>query len=562
MRFSTPKAALVAAALGLAPAALAQPAPPPSTPPVGLPVIDGTLTDPAYTLLGTNAGGPVSSFGGGNQLTALYAHVDDVTSALYLGIGGNISAGNRIIVFVDSRAGGYATGNYGAGGPGGVANFNAGHTFDVGFTADFAISIGAFQGNYFVNVTELAGTRGNGSSTDRYAGDANTQDDIAVIASDPNNGTTGIELRIPFSGTASDATRLVSDRRSMQFFAVVSGDNNDGYLSNSFLSPAAASQTSDYGTAAQNFETLQQDPLSYVWQPIAGRAGWRHLSWPVQGGTVADLAAQNHVQGPNTNFPNGGSNLLFKPAGVGFQAAQGLTQTIAPGDQDGTSRGFFWYHYDAASFPNGPASDFRPLPYTLEAGGIERQGDVSTFAGFDSFVLGGNPFALDFDTQTITTNGVVVGPLVYVFDPDLGTSGQYVTVFRNAPSLADRTVAPMQGMWIELGNTNPAAGDEASAGGNLITYPQAGRVQGNEPLIARTVAQRVLGFQLDRLTETGYTPEWLTARLAFVEGAGETRDAFDGGLPPAIDPENDARIAFVADVDGVPAYRGQDSRAY
>jgi hypothetical protein len=510
--------------------------------------VDGTLTDSPYMLLGTNAGGPAPSFSTANQLTALYAHVDPATNSLYLGIGGNISSGNRIIVFVDSRAGGYTTGNYGGQtGPGGVRGFNAGHQFDAGFTADFAVSIGAFEGNYFVNVTELAGMRGNGDSIDRYFGDANGSADIAGIGTtDATNVSQGIEIRLPFSGTASGATPIASDRQSMQFFALVSGDNPDGFLSNSFLSPAAATQTDNYGTAALNFETLQQDPLSYVWQQIDGRKGWRQLAWPVMGGTVANLAAQNHVQGPNTNFPSGGSNLLFKNSSIGqnFVPAQGLTQTLdATGSvASAISRGFFWYHYDAADFPQGPASDFRPLPYTLRAGGIEHQEDVIAFEnGSNVFVLGGNPFSLDFDTQKIVSSGQPVGALVYVWDPDLGTSGQYVAIDRNAPNLADRTVAPMQGMWIPVGSTSPAAG----LGGQQITYQQAGRVQTNEPIISLTAAQRVLGFRLDRLTEAGPVAEWVTARLAFVEGATAGSDAFDVSLPPAVDAASDARIAFL-----------------
>ena len=92
MALSTPRAALAAVLLGL-PLGLplgvaAQPAPPPSGGPVGTVTVDGTLTDSPYTRLGTNAGGPDPSFSTGNQLTALYAHVD--AGFLYLGIGGNI----------------------------------------------------------------------------------------------------------------------------------------------------------------------------------------------------------------------------------------------------------------------------------------------------------------------------------------------------------------------------------------------------------------------------------------------------------------------------------------
>ena len=194
MRFPTPRAALAAALVGLPLAASAQPA--------ALPAIDGTLTDAAYTLLGTNSGGPAPGFSTANQLTALYAYVDVPTSSLYLGIGGNISSGNRIVVFVDSRAGGFATGDYGGdNGPGGVRGFNQNHQFDAGFTADFAISIGAFEGNYFLNVTELGGTRADGGSTDRFRGSANDSPDIAaMVTTEPREPDAGPRAPHPVLG--------------------------------------------------------------------------------------------------------------------------------------------------------------------------------------------------------------------------------------------------------------------------------------------------------------------------------------------------------------------------
>ena len=372
-RFSTPRAALAAALLGLPLAASAQPLPPPTGGPVGTVTVDGTLTDSPYALLGTNAGGRAPSFSTSNQLTALYAHVD--AGVLYLGIGGNIENGNRIVVFVDSRAGGVTTGDFGASGPGGVANFRTGHRFDTGFTADFAIAIGTDGAapdqngvkNYYVNIVELGGTRAAGGSTDRYLG-SNRSPNVpgsavaAAVATTTTNTTSGFELQIPIGATASGTTPLASDRNSMQFFALVTGDS--GYLSNSFLTPADASQTGDVGNADVNFETSAPDPLSYVWQPVAGRKGWRHLAWPVEGGTVANYAAQNHVQGPGTASPTGTSNVLlsYDPSTASYVRATGTADLLESG------RGQLWYHYDAADFPGGVAPvGFRPRRWGARA---------------------------------------------------------------------------------------------------------------------------------------------------------------------------------------------------
>ncbi|HEX8299547.1 MAG TPA: T9SS type A sorting domain-containing protein [Rubricoccaceae bacterium] len=558
MPLLTPRAAFAAALLGLPLAASAQPAPPPSGSPVGSPTIDGQFsTAEGYTLLDDNTGGPASGFGTENQVAALYAYVDDVTNSLYVGVAGNIGNNNRLLVFVDSRAGGYSDGGFAdaPGAPGGVNNFNTGNTFDIGFTADFAIAIGTddSRSDFYVNVTEFAGTPGAGASTDRYIGSANGSPDIAVPASFPTNvtsTTTGFEIRIPLGATASASTPLASDRRSMQFFGLVTSDG--GFLSNSFISPAGAGD-GNYGSGAVNFEMATPDPVSYVWQPIAGRKGWRQLAWPVTGGTVASLAPQNHVQGPNTNHPSGSSNVILSlDPTLGYRYANALTDQLVSG------RGFFWYHYDAVDFPQGPPSDFRPLPYTLRAGGVEPQANVSTFfveaAQSGQFLMAGNPYSLDFDTQGLT--GSQLAPLVYVWDPDAGTAGGYVAVDRNSPVQADRTVAPMQGFWIQIAPT-PAA-----LGGFTFQYLQSARIQGNEPIIALTAAQRVLGFQLDRLTAEGPVSEWRTARLAFVDGAGEGLDVFDAGLPPSMPSGAEARIAFVGTRDGAADYRGQDSRAY
>lgn len=125
-------------------------------------VDDGILTEPQYRLLDDNTGGPAPSFGAGHEINALYAHVRyGASNALNLGIAGNVQAGNRILVFLDTRAGGYTTGDFGrTNAPPGLANFNSGTTFDPGFAADYALVIGTngAHDNYFVDLFTLAGT--------------------------------------------------------------------------------------------------------------------------------------------------------------------------------------------------------------------------------------------------------------------------------------------------------------------------------------------------------------------------------------------------------------------
>ena len=574
MPFSTTRAALAALLVGLPLAASAQPGPPPTSPPVGTVTVDGTLTDAPYTLLATDGGRTGLGFGPDNQLNALYAHVDPATNRLDIGLAGilqrndDTSNRNYAVIFFDTKAGGFSTGNFGrTDGPDfgqGVSNFSDTNAFDDGFTADYALQIGCGASDCYVSLFTLAGTAAGGGGSTLFIG-TTADPDVAVNlpTAAQDSRTQGFEISLTYSadGTGAD---LALDRNSVQMFAFITGAS--GFFSDQFLSPTDAGD-GNYGFDSVDFETKEADPVSLVWQPIAGRHGWRQLAWPVEGGVVANYAAQNHVQGPGTAFPDGESNVLLRTgSGTGddYVRASGLTDPLTSG------RGQFWYHYDMADFPGGviPAgSNFQARPYTLVAGGTEPQQDVSTSIGetYIGFTMAGNPFSLDFDTQSATVgSGVTFGPLAYAWDPDMGMAGGYVTIDRNAAAQSDRTVAPMQGFWLETVSapTLPLDGAPPALGGLTFIYPQAGRVQGNEPLVARSVPQRVLAFNLDRLTETGLEPEWHGARLAFVDGAGEGTDIFDGGLPPAVGPAG-ARIGFAATgTDGQPLYRGQESRAY
>jgi hypothetical protein len=104
-------------------------------------VIDGNIAEPDWHLLGTSAGGPAPGFGPGNEINALYADIDP--SYFYIAVAGNVQWGNRILVFIDSRPGGYSTGNFGRfGAPPGLVNFNSGTVFDVDFFPDYVLVIG------------------------------------------------------------------------------------------------------------------------------------------------------------------------------------------------------------------------------------------------------------------------------------------------------------------------------------------------------------------------------------------------------------------------------------
>ena len=256
---------------------------------VAQPTVDGDLTDTEYTLLDTNEGGAATGFGvpdgspsqNGSVLTAAYAYADPDTQTLYLGFGGTVEANfNKLLVYLDTRDGGYDNTDYGtAGENGGVSGFNSGGAFDDGFTADFVLDIRRGNasaanpsGDVFVDVVELAGTRSDDTDSITRTGFGDDDDDdgpVSVAVGQLPNQTSvnttdiGIELAIPYSTTAaSDDQPLVISQTSAALFAIITGQDGT-FASNQTLSPLAPG-TENLGTATVDFGTRAADPLSFM----------------------------------------------------------------------------------------------------------------------------------------------------------------------------------------------------------------------------------------------------------------------------------------------------------
>ena len=261
---------------------------------VAQPTVDGDLSDDQYTLLGTDDGGAETGFGvptgngaGGSILTAAYAYIDPVSRTLYLGFGGTVeNNGNRLLVFLDTRDGGYNTDDFGAnaGVDGNISNnFNNGGRFSEGFLADFVVEIrqvgdGDDDGDdfdVFVDIAELAGTSADATnSVTRSVFDNGADGDVVSIAfgdlpsqagktTADNTSDVGIEIAIPYSGgAATDATPLVIARQTISVFAIITGQDT-GFMSNQTLSPLP-SGTQNLGNGPANFEELGADALSYT----------------------------------------------------------------------------------------------------------------------------------------------------------------------------------------------------------------------------------------------------------------------------------------------------------
>jgi|GEM_PF-2145264 len=211
--------------------------------------LNGVIEESEWILLGTSDGGPFPSFGSGHEINALYWQLDE--DYLYFAIAGDVQDGNSIILFIDTEEGGYGTANYGRNSaPAGINNLNDGINFNGNFVANYAIRIGSFEGNYFLDLYTLSGTAGSGGGPSNFLGDANSNE----LGADPlnSNQTRGFEFRIPKSEINFDETH------ALKAFAMYAGDS--GFLSNQFITRANLGQ-GDFGNGSVNFDS---EPPSFV----------------------------------------------------------------------------------------------------------------------------------------------------------------------------------------------------------------------------------------------------------------------------------------------------------
>ncbi len=217
---------------------------------------NGNITETGWgAALATSAGGPTPGFGAGHEVNAIYVQASD--THINLGLAGNVQDGNRILVFIDSKSGGYNDGNFGrTSAPQGVDDFNSATTFDGGFNADYCLVIGtnAAGDNNFFDLFTLSGTAGMGGGPSTYLGDRFTSFSGAFTGANPanSNNTQGFEVGIPKSllGYTSGGVKV---------FAMYTSDG--GFLSNQFLTKAGA-MDGNYGGGAVVFGAAMPDPVT------------------------------------------------------------------------------------------------------------------------------------------------------------------------------------------------------------------------------------------------------------------------------------------------------------
>ena len=393
---------------------------------------DGQITEPEWTLLATDAGGPSQGFGPDNQLNAVYADIADDGSSVSLAIAGieEVTSNNYIVVFLDTQEGGVTGGGYDrTNAPAGVNAVNTDDTFDTGFEPDYALQINCVNGpdRCFFDLYTLTsdGTGSNNFLGEEASGATNSNDlGVTLPFTNQDSETLGFEVRL------ESFVDVGLDRAGIQAFAMIlsgsggasrPGGGTFGFYSNQFLTSAASGQ-GNYGAATPlDYNSLQMDPVAYAEFDFAGRDGngvgddrghW-FLGAPATGLTVDTLAARDFVFPICTSgcpVTNAVRNVAvdYDPSSSGpvapYVLASSFATPLVPGE------GFAWYLLDGRR-------DSQRLPWTLELGGPMVTGDVTRThsVNSDDYYLLGNPFPQPVDPAEFTAAGGAIADAFYVY---------------------------------------------------------------------------------------------------------------------------------------------------
>lgn len=159
---------------------------------------------------------------------------------------------------------------------------------------------------------------------------------------------------------------------------------------------------------------------------VDGGPGWRMLSLPLAGSTVATLAAQNLVQGLPDYYPGGAPNLFTGYDGTAWVAPAGGADALVPG------RGFIWYLHDVDFDPGDGSSASRALPMTLTIAGPPPPAEtvVPLHVVGNGWNLVGNPFPQALDLGALSAwaeGGSLRSGVAQTWDPAAGATGSYVS---------------------------------------------------------------------------------------------------------------------------------------
>ena len=195
---------------------------------------------------------------------------------------------------------------------------------------------------------------------------------------------------------------------------------------------------------------------------ISGDAGWRLLSLPKTGGTVADISDDTPVQGVTGGDDAGATDTNF----ILYQSGSSFSEPTNVSTAWGDGFGFGLYFFNNTT--NGSAT----LPVTLDASGSEPSSDVNVTlnttasgstagsgAASSKYTLVGNPFSSNYDINQMTFTGDGIQNNVQFWNDGSNT---YATGDRSSAFI----VAPWQGFWVEVSSSQTTS---------ALAFPTSGK---------------------------------------------------------------------------------------
>jgi gliding motility-associated-like protein len=226
---------------------------------------DGTITETAWGK-GSMEDNILSASLSSNAVNGYInsVKISPTENKLVFGIAGKLDNNRSLLLFLDTKPGGFNLSNYGdeVNVIPSVKGFNYFNnnpsSFDSYFQADYCLAISTDDGgiNYFADIIELK----TGNSTKVNLGNASTGSPSSVMG--VNNGNSGIgdyNLGFEVEVLKSLIGYTVGD---IKFFALTMQDDSElNYnVTNSFLSPELSSSL-DYGSGAIDYNTKDPNPV-------------------------------------------------------------------------------------------------------------------------------------------------------------------------------------------------------------------------------------------------------------------------------------------------------------
>ncbi len=440
---------------------------------------------------------------GGVLGTGSFSVSDDGTTVTITFTKGSGDFNDALVIYIDSESGGItSTSNLTDTGDGlrqAISGFDGTNrstiTFPTGFQPDHVIAANVDDIN-FAGVWELveSGSHSFTASVDISSTDVNS----ASYSMTVDFSELGIS-DAPFTFVATYLNEGNAFRANEAIGRINTGSNpgQSAVTFNTYFT---------YDSGDENFS-----------QSITGDAGWRLLSLPITGGTVADVSDDTPVQGI-TGGDNTGSDSNFKIYDDTGSFEDPTNTSTAWGD----GYGFALYFFDNATAGSSE------LPVTLDAAGTEPSSDVtvnlnkSTTQGASShyFTLVGNPFGDNFNLDSLSQNGDGLQDNVHFWDDG---SSSYSSQDRTASG--GYIISPWQGFWAEIANAGTST---------TLTFPTDGKTSSDTTgtFFSKAVEEQRGDISFTLSSEDSYDE---AIRMAFREYATEGFDRADASkLVPLI----------------------------